>query len=428
MDYFETKQLSERALLAGLHTGALDPLDDSTEESLAELARLADTAGASVVGTMLQNRPSADSAHYLGEGKLEELKLACQGLDANLVIFDDELSPVQLRNIERILNCKVIDRSMLILDIFARHATTSEGKIQVELAQLKYMLPRLLGLGTQLSRLGAGIGTRGPGETKLETDRRHIRRRIGRLQAELKEIKNHRDLLRRRREKDHVPVAALVGYTNAGKSTLLNSLTDADVLAEDKLFATLDPTIRSLPLPDGRSPMLVDTVGFIRKLPHHLIEAFKSTLEEAVFADVLVIVIDSSSPEYEQHIRVVETILNDIGAKDKPTIYVFNKMDQKPENLVLPSRIPGADAVIEVSAKSKIGLDQFTNILSDILPGKKQRVNALIPYEKGSLLAALHQQQTVLSEQYEPNGTRIDAYVDAQGYLLIRDYLCKNPS
>lgn len=423
MEYFETKELEERAVLAGVHTGSADPLDDSTEESLAELARLADTAGAQVVGTMLQNRPSADSALYLGEGKLEELRQAKDGLDANLVIFDDELSPIQLRNIERVLGCKVIDRSMLILDIFARHAVTREGKIQVELAQLKYMLPRLLGMGTALSRLGAGIGTRGPGETKLESDRRHIRRRIGHLQAELKEIKSHRDLLRRRREKEEVPVAALVGYTNAGKSTLLNAMTGAQVLAADKLFATLDPTIRALPLPDGREPLLVDTVGFIRKLPHHLIEAFKSTLEEAVYADLLVIVIDSASEEYERHIQVVNGILNDIGASGKPTIYLFNKIDQKPENVVLPSHIPGADAVLEVSAKTEIGLTRFIETLSELLPGKKQRVCAVIPYDRGSVLSALHRGQTVLSEIYEDGGTRVEAFVDAQGYALLRDYL-----
>lgn len=425
MEYFETKELEERAILAGVHIGAADPLDDSTEESLAELARLADTAGAQVVGMMLQNRPSADNALYLGEGKLEELKQAKEGLDANLVIFDDELSPIQLRNIERVLGCKVIDRSMLILDIFARHAVTREGKIQVELAQLRYMLPRLLGMGTALSRLGAGIGTRGPGETKLESDRRHIRRRIGHLQTELKEIKNHRDLLRRRREKEEVPVVALVGYTNAGKSTLLNAMTGAQVLAADKLFATLDPTIRALPLPDGREPLLVDTVGFIRKLPHHLIEAFKSTLEEAVYADLLVIVIDSASEEYQRHIQVVNGILNDIGAGGKPTIYLFNKIDQKPENVVLPSYIPSADAVLETSAKAGVGLTRFIEVLSELLPGKKQRVCAVIPYDKGSVLSALHRGQTVLSEIYEDGGTRVEAFVDAQGYALLRDYLTK---
>jgi GTP-binding protein HflX len=285
------------------------------------------------------------------------------------------------------------------------------------------MLPRLSGIGTQLSRLGAGIGTRGPGETKLETDRRHIRRRIGHLQEELREIKNHRELLRRRREKDNTQVCALVGYTNAGKSTILNALTDASVLAEDKLFATLDPTIRAITLDDGREPMLVDTVGFIRKLPHHLIEAFKSTLEEAVFADLLIIVIDSSSDEYEQHIRVVNGILKDIGAEAKPRIYLFNKIDEKPQDLVLPSDIADADAVLEISAKSGEGLSKFREVLGEVLPGKKQRVRVLIPYDKGSVLSVLHREQTVLSESYEAEGTLVEAFVDAQGYALVRDYL-----
>ena len=425
MEYFETKELEERAILAGVHIGAADPLDDSTEESLAELARLADTAGAQVVGMMLQNRPSADNALYLGEGKLEELKQAKEGLDANLVIFDDELSPIQLRNIERVLGCKVIDRSMLILDIFARHAVTREGKIQVELAQLRYMLPRLLGMGTALSRLGAGIGTRGPGETKLESDRRHIRRRIGHLQTELKEIKNHRDLLRRRREKEEVPVVALVGYTNAGKSTLLNAMTGAQVLAADKLFATLDPTIRALPLPDGREPLLVDTVGFIRKLPHHLIEAFKSTLEEAVYADLLVIVIDSASEEYQRHIQVVNGILNDIGAGGKPTIYLFNKIDQEAENVVLPSYIPSADAVLETSAKAGVGLTRFIEVLSSFCRGKSSGFARSFDMTRAPSGSALHRGQTVLSEIYEDGGTRVEAFVDAQGYALLRDYLTK---
>ena len=425
MEYFETKELEERAVLAGIHTGTADILSDSTEETLAELARLADTAGAQVLGQMLQNRPSADSALYLGEGKLDELNAACNGLDANLVIFDDELSPIQLRNLERRLERKVIDRSMLILDIFARHATTREGKIQVELAQLKYLLPRLSGMGTNLSRLGAGIGTRGPGESKLETDRRHIHRRIGYLQAQLREIKSHRDLLRRRREKDNVLVAALVGYTNAGKSTLLNALTGADVLAEDKLFATLDTTLRALELPDGRTPLIADTVGFIRKLPHHLVEAFKSTLEEAVYADVLIVVIDSASPEFRQHLSVVNGILNDIGANGKPMIVVFNKVDQKPADLILPSHIDGADAVLEVSAKAAANLDRLIEVLAEVLPGKKQRVRALIPYENGSLLSSLHHNQTVLSESYEEGGTLVEAYVDAQTYAALREFLCR---
>ncbi|MBQ9915537.1 MAG: GTPase HflX, partial [Clostridia bacterium] len=303
MALVETKQEQERAILAGVHTGSGDPLKDTTEESMKELARLAETAGAETVGTLVQNRPSPENATYLGEGKLEELCQACKSLEASLVIFDSELSPIQLKNLEKALGIRVIDRSMLILDIFARHALTREGKIQVELAQLKYMLPRLIGIGTQLSRLGAGIGTRGPGETRLETDRRHIRRRIYHLQEALSEVRKHRELLRAGRNHDKAVTVALAGYTNAGKSTLLNVLTGAEVYAEDKLFATLDPTVRGFSLEDGRNILMIDTVGFIRKLPHHLIEAFKSTLEEISLADVIVHVADGSSPEHLEHIQ-----------------------------------------------------------------------------------------------------------------------------
>ena len=283
MEYIETQEKKERAVLVGVHTGNRNSLEDTTEESLAELARLADTAGAEVLTAILQNRTFIETSTYVGEGKVKEIKAVCESLGANLIIFDDELTGSQVRNLEDITGIKVIDRSTLILDIFAARALTKEGKIQVELAQLKYMLPRLVGVGSALSRLGGGIGTRGPGETKLETDRRHIKRRISYLEDELKDIKKHRELLRSRRKKEGIPVVALVGYTNAGKSSLLNALAHSDVLAEDKLFATLDPTVRSIELSDNRKVLLVDTVGFIRKLPHRLIEAFKSTLEEAVF-------------------------------------------------------------------------------------------------------------------------------------------------
>ena len=331
MPEIETKEKRERAILAGVHTGSLDPLEDTTEETIAELARLADTAEAEVVGTMIQNKSAIEKATYLGEGKIEELKNACDTLDANLVIFDDELSPIQIRNLEQALGVRVIDRSMLILDIFARHADTGEGKIQVELAQLRYLLPRLTGMGSKLSRLGAGIGTRGPGETKLETDRRHIYKRISHLKAELEKVQKHRDLLRARRKKENRYILALVGYTNAGKSTLLNRLTGATVYAQDKLFATLDPTMRGLTLSDKREVMLVDTVGFIRKLPHHLIEAFKSTLEETVYADALLIVADGADPEVDVHLAVVSRLLSDLGAGDKPRLIVFNKTDKLTE-------------------------------------------------------------------------------------------------
>lgn len=409
----QTAVKAERVILAGVHTGTLRVTDDTTDQSIAELERLADTAGAETVGVMVQNRPSPENATYLGEGKLEELKTACQTLDANLVIFDSELTPIQIRNLEKILQIRVIDRSMLILDIFARHADTREGKIQVELAQLKYLLPRLSGMGTQLSRLGGGIGTRGPGETKLETDRRHIRRRIGHLQEQLKDIKKHRELLRGRRKKDGIPVVALVGYTNAGKSTLLNQLTEANVLAEDKLFATLDPTIRSMQLPDGRSIYLVDTVGFIRKLPHHLIEAFKSTLEEAVYADVLLHVADASNPEVDQHIEVVERILQEIGAANKPTVVAFNKADLCTAEQMLPRTVSGADSVVELSGKTGKGLTALIDALAQTLPETKRRISVLIPFDKGAISARLHAEQTVLSEAYNADGAYMEVLADA---------------
>ena len=303
------EQRLERVLLAGVHTGRGDSLFDTTEDSMAELRELAKTAGAEVIAEVIQNKPDIESGTYMGEGKLAEIAEMIAPLEIDTVIFDDELTGVQTRNIADLLGVKVVDRSMLILDIFAMRAKTGEGKLQVELAQLKYRLPRLRGLGVQLSRTGGGIGTRGPGETKLESDRRHIRRRISALEGELRELDKRRSLLRKRRKKDGVITAALVGYTNAGKSTLLNALTDADVFAEDKLFATLDPTSRAIVLEDMRQILLVDTVGFIRKLPHHLVEAFKSTLEEAVAADLLLHVIDVSNPQYTDQIRVVDSVL-----------------------------------------------------------------------------------------------------------------------
>ncbi len=425
MEAQSTQTAVERAILAGVHTGRTDDIFDTTEESIAELGRLAETAGAEVVGELVQNRIAPETATYLGEGKLEELARACETLEADLVIFDSELSPIQIRNLERTLKVRVIDRSMLILDIFARHANTAEGKIQVELAQLQYMLPRLSGMGTQLSRLGGGIGTRGPGESQLETDRRHIRRRIDKLREELKEIKKHRDLLRRQRQRDHVPVAALVGYTNAGKSTLLNRLTDAGVLAEDKLFATLDPTIRAYTLADGRRVYLGDTVGFIRKLPHRLIEAFKSTLEEAVYADVLLHVTDCASPEFDKHIQVVDSILREIGASGKPTILVYNKADSKPPDQILPPRADGVAYTVEVSGKTGAGMDALLAALENILPGKKIPVTLLLPYDQGNIVHMLHERHTVLSESFGAEGSTIEALIDNETYQQLKKYAIK---
>lgn len=405
----------ERVIVAGVHRGLRDALNDTTEQSILELCELVKTAGGEVVGEMIQNKPDLETATYMGEGKLEELKNAVLALEADTVVFDDELSPVQMRNITDFLGVKVLDRSMLILDIFAMRAKSGEGKLQVELAQLKYRLPRLRGFGAEMSRTGAGIGTRGPGETRLESDRRHIRRRISALEQEIEELKKHRGLIRVRRKKDGVITAALVGYTNAGKSTLLNALTDAGVFAEDKLFATLDPTSRMITLDDNRKILLVDTVGFIRKLPHHLIEAFKSTLEEAVIADVLLHVIDASSEESDSQIKVVESVLYDIGAVGKPVINVFNKCDKLGE-------YPEKNGVY-ISAREKRNIDKLLHALADAAPGKKQRVRVCIPYSAGAAVNELHETQKVISEEYSDNGTVMEIMVDAAMYEKIREYI-----
>lgn len=409
---------TERVILAGVHTGRADMINDTTDESIDELEELVKTAGGEVVGVMIQNKSDIEAGTYMGEGKLEELKEAVEMLSADMVVFDDELSPVQTRNITDLLGVKVLDRSLLILDIFAMRAKSGEGKLQVELAQLRYRLPRLRGLGTELSRMGAGIGTRGPGESRLESDRRHIRRRIGALEEQIKELKKHRSLIHDRRRKDGVITAALVGYTNAGKSTLLNALTDANVFAEDKLFATLDPTSRAITLDDNRQILLVDTVGFIRKLPHHLVEAFKSTLEEAVVADVLLHVVDSSSPEMENQMYVVESVLKDIGASGKPEICVFNKCDKSGKPMIMRD---GNN--VYISAKTGENLDKLMETIADVAPGKKQRVSVVIPYSEGQLVSELHETQKVISEDYGADGTVMELMVDERMYDRIRSFI-----
>ncbi len=417
----ETEKEIEKVILCGVHTGSLNTLEDTTEESMAELRELAYTARAEVVGEMIQNKDHPEAATYFGEGKMEELRMAAESLGATLLIFDDELTGSQIRNIENYTHVRTIDRSTLILDIFAQRAISKEGKIQVELAQLKYSLPRLSGMGIELSRLGGGIGTRGPGETKLESDKRHIHRRINSLEAELKEIQAHRDLQRSRREKDNVVVAALVGYTNAGKSTILNYFTDSEVLAENMLFATLDPTMRKLSLPDGRNAVIVDTVGFIRKLPHHLIEAFKSTLDEAVLADVLIHVIDSSNPEMYSQMRVVDNLIQTLGCRAQRIIAVFNKCDVAPP--LSPRPEGNYTDFVSVSAKSGEGMNELIELLHDALPGKKKEVEVLIPYSDSKTAALLHEGEVILEESYEAEGTKIKLLADEALYARLRQYI-----
>ncbi len=411
---------TERAILCGVHTGSLDILSDTTEETMNELCELAQTAGAAVVAVMVQNREKPDGAAYFGEGKLQELKTAAASLDATLLIFDDELTGSQIRNIEEAVGIRAIDRSTLILDIFAGRARSREGKLQVELAQLRYNLPRLSGIGNQLSRLGGGIGTRGPGETKLESDRRHIYRRIASLENELGEVEKHRGLLRSRRSKDGVATAALVGYTNAGKSSLMNRITSSDIFAENMLFATLDPTVRSLELPDGRNAVMIDTVGFIRKLPHHLIKAFRSTLEEACEADVLLHVIDSADPEMQTHIRVTDELLKELNCKARRIIAVFNKCDIAPPLSPRPNGEYTDYAV--VSAETGEGIDELMSILEDALPGKKRKMTVLVPYSDSGTAARLHDSEVILSESYGADGIKITLTADEALYSRLKRY------
>ena len=396
----EEKHLT-RAILIGADTGEYD-----AESSMDELSELAKTAGAEELARVLQKREAYEPATVIGEGKLAEVKELCGSLGAELLIFDCELTASQIRNVEDETDVRVIDRTMLILDIFAGRAVSREGKLQVELAQLRYRLPRLMGIGASLSRLGGGIGTRGPGETQLETDRRHIRRRIDKLSAELKELEERRGYARDRRKKDSVQVGAIVGYTNAGKSTLLNLLTGADVLAEDKLFATLDPTSRAIELPDGRSLLLVDTVGLIRRLPHHLVEAFKSTLEEAACADIIIHVCDVSDPEAAEKADVTLKTLADLGAAEIPVVTVLNKCDLLTEN------IPEDDSTVKISAKKAQGIDRLLQVVAANLPETAKRMKLLLPYDKAGFTAKLRENGKVFSEEYTETGVLVDALVD----------------
>ena len=389
----------ERAVLVGVDTGAYD-----MDSALRELSQLAETSGAVVAATLVQRRASPDAATYIGSGRLEELRVFCADNEIDLLIFEGELTPSQQRNIERETDVRVIDRTMLILDIFALHARSGEGKLQVEIAQLKYSLPRLGGKGTALSRLGGGIGTRGPGETKLETDRRHIRRRIQSLEADLETLKKRRKLIRDRRKKDEVITVAIVGYTNAGKSTLMNALTDAGVIAENKLFVTLDPTARQLRLPGGRSVLLVDTVGLIRRLPHHLVEAFLSTLEEAAEADLILNVCDASDPECAEHLEVTAELLEQLECGDTPVISVLNKCDVAADVDALP--VVGKS--VRISARTGEGLEALLQLVDQTLPPTRMRVRLLLPYAMGGDAARLRQDGEVHAESYTADGLLLD--------------------
>lgn len=402
----ETEAKRPRVLLAAVDTGEYD-----AEQSLDELEELADTAGADTAARIVQKRPAFDSTTCIGPGRLEEMAQLCQSGDIDQIIFDHELTATQIRNIEDACGVHTIDRTMLILDIFAQRATTHEGRLQVELAQQRYRLPRLAGMGIQLSRLGGGIGTRGPGETKLETDKRHIRTRISNLSAELKEIEKRRTYARSRRKKDGVLVCAIVGYTNVGKSTLLNLLTDAGVLAENKLFATLETTSRAIELPDGRSLMLVDTVGLIRRLPHHLVEAFKSTLEEAANADVILHICDASAENCEEQAQVTLDLLSELGCDGIPVVTVFNKCDLLPEELAFA---PETRNAVLISAKENRGMDQLLAALAKALPDPARRMRLLLPFSQGGLLNEIRSSGKLFSEEYTPEGVLVDAMVDVR--------------
>ena len=407
MSTFETKEIVEKVILLGVDVG------DDTKESMKELAELVDTAGATVLDSIIQSRERIHPGTYLGKGKIEEVRERIERLDATGVVCDDELTPAQLRNLEDLLDTKVMDRTMVILDIFAKRATTSEGKIQVELAQLKFSAARLIGLRSSLSRLGGGIGTRGPGEKKLEMDRRLIHERISQLKSELKKVESHRELIRKSRDENLAFNVAIVGYTNAGKSTLLNKLTDANILAEDKLFATLDPTTRKLKLGSGQEILVTDTVGFIRKLPHHLIEAFKSTLEEAKYANLLVHMVDASNEEASSQMLVVYDTLRSLDVVDKDIITVFNKTDLIKEGEELP-RDFHADKVLKMSAKTGEGIEDLKKTIENILQNQRVYLEHIFSYKDAGKIALIRKFGEIKSEEYTDDGILIKAYIPAE--------------
>ncbi|MGN1458452.1 MAG: GTPase HflX [Acutalibacteraceae bacterium] len=413
MEMYENEQKIQRALLVGIDTGEYD-----AESSMKELYELVSSAGAEPVASIMQKREKPDGATCIGSGRLEEIKQFCSDNEIDFIVFDTELTPTQIRNIEDETDIRTIDRTMLILDIFAIRAKTNEGKLQVELAQLKYLMPRLSGKGREMSRLGGGVGTRGPGETKLETDRRHIRRRIEYLKDELEHMTNRREQLRARRKKDGVITVAIVGYTNAGKSTLMNTLTQAGVLSENKLFATLDPTSRALKLPNGVSVMLIDTVGLVRRLPHHLVEAFKSTLEEAALADIILNVCDASSDEYKLHLDVTNSLLRELGCTDRPIISVFNKCDLVGN----PDDLPDGRSSVRICAKNAIGIDELLRAIENNLPVRLRKYTLLVPFDKAALLSKLRNTGALLSEEYTADGIKAQAIVEEPMWHLVDQY------
>ncbi|MCF0120143.1 MAG: GTPase HflX, partial [Oscillospiraceae bacterium] len=417
MDTFEP----ERAVIAGLSADTLEAAECSSEDSLDELEALLETAGGVCVGRVLQNRHTPEPRTFIGEGKVQEIKALIDDEGCTLAVFDNELTPSQLRALNEDLGVRVIDRAALILDIFAQRAKTREGRLQVELAQYKYLLPRLTGMWSHLvgqTGTSAPIGTRGPGETQLETDRRHIRRKIDKLEDELDEVRRVRATQRRRREKNNIPVVALVGYTNAGKSTLLNKLTNAGIPARDRLFDTLDTTTRRLKINETTEILLSDTVGFIRKLPHHLVEAFKATLEELTFADVLIHVIDASNPLWIQQAQVVDNLIEQLGASATPRIEAFNKCDK-----FIADILPHGENIIRLSAATGEGIDELLLKVEEILGRGQKRVTLTVPYDRGSVIELLHREASVSDMRYTESGTEVDATVSAELYARLREYI-----
>ena len=410
----------ERAVLVGLNADCFTQQQTATDETLEELEALLETAGGFCTGKILQNRHAPDAHSFIGEGKAQEVKMLCEFTEATMVVFDNELSPGHIRALEEILGVTVLDRSALILDIFAQRAKTREGRLQVELAQYKYLLPRLSGMGKSLSRQGGGIGTRGPGETKLESDKRHIRERIARLQSELEQVRQVRGVQRERRMKNSVPVVAIVGYTNAGKSTLLNQLTDAGIPANNRLFDTLDTTSRQLTVSDNLDVILSDTVGFIAKLPHHLVDAFRATLEELEYADLLLHVIDASDPNREEHIAVVESLINKLAKPGTKVLQCYNKAD-----LVSPEDIPVGEDIVKISAKKGYGMDSLLQAIEKTLGHSRHHIVVTLPYSMGGMVETLHSSAQVLNTDYTAEGIVVETIVDPILYGRVTEFITK---